>query len=220
MKIFIESCWRCMISRFMDKRGFGTYEMLTVFVVLLIVIVLLLASVFKTNYSEKYDVLEYNAKMFALTAGNLYNEDGTKDVYYLQEIIDRKLSSEIKNPFQGEKYCNSYTSKVEIKDTKKYVTLECGNYLVYQQNSLKTPYTVYQVGKWSTKKSSDDDQSTEFYNYKQDGKDMFDDDLEKDIFLYEFNKLSGTDYSDVSEIPNQENLSKETRYRFMKKVSE
>ena len=52
-----------MINRM--KRGFGTYEILTVFVLLLIIVVVLLAGVFKTEYKEKYDVMENNARMFS-----------------------------------------------------------------------------------------------------------------------------------------------------------
>ena len=59
-----------MINRM--KRGFGTYEILTVFVMLLIIVVVLLAGVFKTDYTEKYDVMENNARMFSLTVANLY----------------------------------------------------------------------------------------------------------------------------------------------------
>lgn len=82
------------------KRGFGTYEILTVFVMLLIIVVVLLAGVFKTDYKEKYDVMENNARMFSLTVANLYLEDGTQDVYYLQTIMDKRLLSNIKNPLK------------------------------------------------------------------------------------------------------------------------
>ena len=151
-----------MISRM--KKGFGSYEVLTVCVMLLIIVVVALAYVFKTNYKEKYDVMEYNARMFSLTVSNLYMQEGTQNVYYLQEVIDQRLSSDIKNPFQGDKYCDPLSSKVEIVDDKKLVTLECGNYMVYQQDSLKSPYTIYQVGTWSTNKKDENNQTSVFYN--------------------------------------------------------
>lgn len=201
------------------KRGFGTYEVLTVFVMLLIIVVVLLARVFKTDYKEKYDVMENNARMFALTVNNLYLEEGTRDVYYLQMIMDKKLFSNIKNPFKGEKYCDAYTSKVEIVDNKKYVTLECGNYLIYQQNSLDKPYTIYQVGSWSSKKPKGKVQEEVFYNYQKDGKDVFSNSLEEEMFLYEFNKINGTSYEKVQEIKTSYQVSKETKYRYMKKVN-
>lgn len=207
-----------MISRM--KKGFGSYEVLTVCVMLLIIVVVALAYVFKTNYKEKYDVMEYNAKMFSLTVSNLYMQDGTQSVYYLQEIIDEKLSSNIKNPFQGDKYCDPFSSKVEIVDGKKFVTLECGNYLVYQQDSLKSPYTIYQVGAWSTKKKADDNQTVVFYNYLEDGESLFEENLEEAIFLYEYNKETGTSYTSIADIPNQDNIVKTTRYRHMEKVSD
>ena len=76
-----------MISKM--KKGFGSYEVLTVCVMLLIIVVVALAYVFKTNYKEKYDVMEYNARMFSLTVSNLYMQEGTQNVYYLQEVIDQ-----------------------------------------------------------------------------------------------------------------------------------
>ena len=69
------------------KKGFGTYEMLTVCVMLLIIFVVLLAYVFRTDYKEKYKVMQYNAKMFALSTVNLYLEDSETDTYYLQMLI-------------------------------------------------------------------------------------------------------------------------------------
>ena len=206
------------------KKGFGTYEMLTVCVMLLIIVAVSLAYVFKTDYKEKYDVMRYNARMFSLTANNFYMDGDYMDgknsaTYYLKMLLDQKLTSEIKNPFQGNKYCNPFTSKVEIKDNKKYVTLECGNYLIYYQDSSVTPYTIYQIGSWSSHKSSNDNQIVTFYNYKQDDKDMFDEDLEYDMFLYEYNKKMNTSYSKIEDLPNQDAIEKITLYRYLKKVN-
>ena len=206
-----------MINRM--KRGFGTYEILTVFVMLLIIVVVLLAGVFKTDYKEKYAVMENNARMFSLTVANLYLEDGTQDVYYLQTIMDKRLLSNIKNPFKGDKYCDAFTSKVQIIDNKKYVTLECGNYLIYQQDSLDKPYSIYQVGSWSSKKPEGKVQETTFYNYQKNNKNGFSEGLEEDIFLYEFNKLNGTNYETIKDVPEKYHISKETMYRYMKKVN-
>ncbi len=206
-----------MINR--RKRGFGTYEVLTVFVLLLIIVVVLLANVFKTDYKEKYDVMANNARMFALTVNNLYLEDGVEDVYYLQMIMDKRLLSNVKNPFKGGKYCNPYTSKVDIINHKKYVTLECGNYLIYQQDSLDASYAIYQVGSWSSKKPSGTVQEEIVYNYQKNGKDVFSENLEEDIFLYEFNKINGTNYQKVAEIKKDYSVSKDKRYRYMKKVN-
>lgn len=202
-----------------NNRGFGTYEMLTVFVMMLIIVVVMLARVFKTDYKEKYSVMENNARMFALTANNLYLDEGIRNVYYLQMVMDKKLLSNIKNPFKGEKYCDTYTSKVEIASNKKFVTLECGNYLIYQQDSLDKNYSIYQVGAWSSKKPEGQLQEEVFYNYQKDEKDVFPDGLEEEIFLYEFNKANGTSYGDVQEIGASYQISNETKYRYMKKVN-
>lgn len=200
--------------------GFATYEVLTVFVMLLIIMVVLLARVFKTDYQEKYDIMSNNARMFSLAVSNLYIEDVIQDSYYLEMIIDKKLFSNIKNPFKGEKYCNPYQSKVVIKNNKKYVTLECGNYLIFEQDSLEKSYTIYQVGNWSSKKVAGNVQKSVFYNYPNGNENVFSENLEEDIFLYEFNKLNKTDYKHVQEIPEKYQVFKETKYRYLKKVSE
>lgn len=200
-----------------NNRGFGTYEILTVFVMILIIVAILLARVFNTDYKEKYDLMENNARMFALTAANLNAVDGNYSVYYLQMAIDQKLFSNMKNPFKGSKYCNPYASKVSVSSNKKYVTLECGNYLIYEQDSLEKPYVIYQVGKWTSSEIKGERQEAILYNYKEDG---FPENLEEDIFLYEFNKLKGTSFQRISEIPAEYQITKETKYRYMKKVND
>lgn len=208
-----------MISK--RKKGFGAYEMLTICVMLLIIIVVALAYVFKTDYTEKYKVMRYNAKMLGLSVSNLYLEDDSKKLYYLQELIDSKLYSDVKNPFQGDKFCDTYLSKVEIKDNdKKFVTLECGNYLIYNQNTIDEEYDIYQASEWSSKKHKNDNQETVFYNYQVDGQDVFEEWLEKDIFLYEYNKKNGTEYFDITEIPEDVSIQEKTMYRYIKKVSD
>lgn len=208
-----------MISK--RKKGFGAYEMLTICVMLLIIIVVALAYVFKTDYTEKYKVMRYNAKMLGLSVSNLYLEDDSKKLYYLQELIDSKLYSDVKNPFQGDKFCDTYLSKVEIKDNdKKFVTLECGNYLIYNQNTIDEEYDIYQASEWSSKKHKNDNQETVFYNYQVDGQDVFEEWLEKDIFLYEYNKKNGTEYLDITEIPEDVSIQEKTMYRYIKKVSD
>ena len=202
------------------NNGFGAYEMLTVCVMLLIIVVVALAYVFKTDYKEKYKVIRYNAKMFGLSVSNLSFADESKNVYYLQELVDSKLYSNVKNPFQGDKFCDNYLSKVEIQENKKFVTLECGNYLVYNQDVADKRYAVYQKTEWSSKKHKNDNQETVFYNYQIDGKDVFDRWLEKDIFLYEYNKKNGTDYLDISEVSGEASVQEKTMYRYVKKVSD
>ena len=195
--------------------------MLTICVMLLIIIVVALAYVFKTDYTEKYKVMRYNAKMLGLSVSNLYLEDDSKKLYYLQELIDSKLYSDVKNPFQGDKFCDTYLFKVEIKDNdKKFVTLECGNYLIYNQNTIDEEYDIYQASEWSSKKHKNDNQETVFYNYQVDGQDVFEECLEKDIFLYEYNKKNGTEYFDITEIPEDVSIQEKTMYRYIKKVSD
>lgn len=200
------------------KNGFGAYEMLTVCVMVLIIMVVLLAYVFKTDYNEKYKVMQYNARMFGLSVTNFSLTNEMQDVYYLQEMIDKKIYSEIKNPFQGEKYCNSEESKVEIRDNKKYVTLKCGNYLIYKEDFLHKSYKIYQVSEWGTRKRGKEDQTATFYNYIVDGKKQFSNYFEKDYFLYRYNLEKGGAYSKLTEIPKDVKIEKKTMYRQIKVV--
>lgn len=207
-----------MINKF--KRGFGTYEMLTVFVVILIIVVICLSFVFKSDYKEKYAVMEYNARMFALSANNLSIETGSYGPFYLQELIDQRLSSSIKNPFKGDKYCDSLLSKVVIKKQKKYVTLQCGNYLIYNQDTLDKDFTIYQVGSWKKGNSDDDNvQVEDFYNLVEDGKNLFDEDLEEGAFLYSYNMKKGTTYDSINDLPEKNKLVHEVRHRYLEKVN-
>lgn len=207
-----------MINKF--KRGFGTYEMLTVFVVILIIVVICLSFVFKSDYKEKYAVMEYNARMFALSANNLSIETGSHGPFYLQELIDQRLSSSIKNPFKGSKYCDSLLSKVVIKKQKKYVTLQCGNYLIYNQDTLDKEFTIYQVGSWKKGNSDDENvQVEDFYNLVEDGKNLFDEDLEEGAFLYSYNMKKGTTYDSINDIPEKNKLVHEVRHRYLEKVN-
>ena len=95
--------------------------------------------------------------------------------------------------------------------------MECGNYLIYEQDSLEKPYVIYQVGKWTSSEIKGERQEAILYNYKEDG---FPENLEEDIFLYEFNKLKGTRFQRISEIPAEYQITKETKYRYMKKVND
>ena len=68
--------------------------------------------------------------------------------------------------------------------------------------------------------SGSTNQIVDFYNYKKDGKDLFDEDLELGMFLYKYNFEMGTDYQKIDEIPDQENIVKTTRYRHLKEVTD
>lgn len=196
-----------------SKKGFGAYEMLTLCVIFFIIIVVVLANVFKTDYSEKYRVLQYNARMFGLSVANYSLTNDTKDIYYLQELMDQRIYSKIKNPFQGEKYCDSMVSKVEIQRDKKYVTLQCGNYLIAKEDFLLKKYKIYQVTEWSVHKKSQDNESRKFYNYVKDNEEVFSTYMEQDYFLYEYNKQNGTSYSSIKEMDKDVIIKEKKMYR-------
>ena len=173
-----------------------------------------MAIVFGNRYRSVYDDVDHGLSDAEKLFFNAV--DGNYSVYKLQMAIDQKLLSNMKNPFKGSKYCNPYASKVSVSSNKKYVTLECGNYLIYEQDSLEKPYVIYQVGKWTSSEIKGERQEAILYNYKEDG---FPENLEEDIFLYEFNTLKGTSFQRVSEIPAEYQITKETKYRYIKNVN-
>ena len=142
-----------MINKKREKRefGFSATEFLTVMAIATVLLAILLSLALDMVQKEKYRVMKYDATLFGYNAFSWISDSGTKKVY-LQELIDNKMFVAIKNPFSGEKYCDSYQSFIEFEDDKKYVTLRCGNYLIDHQDMLEETIPIYQVSEWTTKK--------------------------------------------------------------------
>ncbi len=195
-----------------NNKGFGSREILTVSTVCLILASVLLVIAIQTSTSEKYKVMEYNARMFGLSA-TTYQMENSNDVVYMMELLDNGLFSRVKNPFGGERYCSFLESKVEYEDEKKYVTLQCGNYLIDHQYIAEDKYQIYKVGKWSEKKPNGSSQQIISYNYKDGHKNGLDGVYDEAIFLYTFNKKMGRDYETIDDIPKKYQVYKKTLYR-------
>jgi hypothetical protein len=191
----MENYWRCM----MNKKGIGAWELLTIAVMCFIIAAFILTLTLKNAKKEQFKVMTYNAKLFGQSAINL--EDGENKVYLVQ-LVDNGLSAKVKNPFEGEKYCDMYNSKVEIANNTKYVTLKCGDYYIYHHDINDDKYTIYKSNGWQDKKISNNDLRMMGYNYVLNNKEAFNEYYEKEAFLYAFNKSNNTNYEDLNQIPN------------------
>ncbi len=194
-----------------NNKGFGSREILTVSVVCFILAAILLVLAIRSSNSEKYRVMEYNARVFGLSA-TTYQMESSNNVVYMAELLENGLFSEVKNPFGGDKYCDAFESKVEYQDEKKYVTLQCGSYLIEHQLISSSEYQIYKVSKWSLK-NEDGMQKRLFYNYKVNGKDVFDQDYNEEMFLYVFNNKMNTEYAKIDDIPAKYHVYSKTLYR-------
>ena len=195
-----------------NNKGFGSREILTMSVVCLILAACLLAFSVRNSNQEKYKVLEYNARLFAINA-TTYQMENNNNAVYMIELLDNELFARVKNPFGGEDYCDILESKVEYQDDKKYVTLRCGEYLIDHQHIAAEKYEIYKVGAWMEEKPEGEVEEITAYNYKMNNKDGFDIVYNDTMFLYAFNKLMGQNYQNISDIPSDYQVYSKTLYR-------
>ena len=195
-----------------NNKGFGSREILTVSTVCLILAAILLVVAIKSSYGEKYKVMQYNARVFGLSA-TTYQMENSRDSVYMVELLDHGLFSQVKNPFGGVKYCDPVESRVEYEDEKKYVTLQCGKYLIDHAYIADVEYPIYKVGDWTEEKQNTKLQQMTAYNYKDGSKDGFDRIYNEDMFLYAFNKKMNQNYEHVNDIPEKYHVYKKTLYR-------
>lgn len=205
-----------MISN-INKRGFGTYEVLTVSVMCLIIMVVILSVTFKSNDHEKYKVMISNARTFGSSI-NSFDEGFSKShEYSLRELVDKGMISKLKNPFVGDKYCDMYESRIAIVNDKKYVTLRCGEYIIFNQYIGDHEFKVYKISAWSNEQHSAKDISKIGYNYTVNGKKIYDEYYSENSFIYMYNLTNNTKYKTISEM-NDVGLDKKILYATLKLV--
>lgn len=202
----------------MNEKGSSGYEFLVVSVVCLILSAIILFIAIKSGDAEKMQVFRYHANRVALSSISLEYQN-SQDTIYLEDMIDQGLISPLKNPFGGEKWCDIEESKVEFIDGKRCVTLQCGNYLIYQQPVGEETYVIYRVDEWSTKKQGNTDEK-KVYNLQIDQKDIFAKYYEEDLFISKVNNQFHTNYQTLEEIKSDYQVHVQTVYRKRTKVSE
>ena len=202
------------------EKGFSAAELLGVALVVLIVAAIFLVIALQTGYDEKYKTFQSSATQFGVNATGFQFQD-TKDEIFLKELIDKEAISPIQNPFNNPKFCDTANSKVRFDSNgvDKYVTLKCGDYLIYEQSVSDKKFTIYKTSEWRENKKHDDDEEKVLYNYKKDGKDGFDEFYEANMFLYALNEENGTSYWDVSVVPEEYGVYSKKFYRTKTKLA-
>ena len=194
-----------------NNKGFGKYEILTIMVLLLIVFCILSINMFGGVSKQKLETMKKSAISFTSSVTtNIATFHFTEKVY-LQEVIDEKLISPIKSPVGGGK-CSGADSFVELVDGQPYVTLNCNNVLIENENFSGNNINAYKVSKWMDTKKKDNMEERVLYNCESNGKEIFDRYYEELYFVYEINKKYDTDYYFASNVKDCKVVSK-TFYR-------
>ena len=201
------------MKRSVNNKGWGSYEFLTVVVVCLILTIILLFVVFRLIDDEKFQVFKYNAITIGINAID-YQINSDFDTVYLYELVDDGYVTKMKNAFSGDKYCDLYESKVEFTDNAKKVTLRCGEYLIYEQDVADEDYDIYKITDWSSKEMKGDniDENT-VYNIIVDGKEIFNEYYEEELFIKQVMAKYGKEYSSLNKIKKAYDVKEEEVYR-------
>lgn len=185
--------------------GFGKFELLTVLVLLIILIAYLMYSMLGDgNIDKKIEKMRDEAIQFNKAVYTNMDSFHNERVVYLEEVIEQGFFDSIKSPFSSNK-CDVSESKVEtVSQNERYVTLKCDDYLIKRQRSSDlSNVTIYQVGKWSTKKNGEDDEEKILYNCEKDGKEGFDDYYEEGYFLLQLSKEYSNYFYDITDVSDQ-----------------
>ncbi len=202
----------------MNNKGNTSYEILTVSVTCLILAAVLLVAILRNVSNQKFQMFQYNSKIFALNAVTLTNFDTNRTVY-LYEMIDQNLIEPIKNPFSGEDYyCDIYESKVQILTDDKKVTLKCGEFLIDNQSVHANEFQIYRVSDWKEKATTDHDEIRNVYNIEIGDEIYFDTYYEKDLFLIKVNNLLNSNYSSIEEVMENYDILSKQEYRTKSKI--
>ena len=199
-----------------NNKGFGKFEVLTVFVLVIAIFAFLMHSVLGGANGQKVSTMKDSAISFSkIVTTNIASFHNTENVY-LQEAIDEGLIGEIKSPV-GRGNCSSSESIVQLIDGIPYVTLLCNNLLIEKTNFTgKNDVNVYKVSKWYEEKKEDSEKKV-LFNCEENGKLVFPDYYEELYFIYEINKKYNTDYYYSNGVKECKVVSK-TFYRTKKEI--
>lgn len=176
-------------------------EILTVMLLIISALAFLMYTVVNNGMKSKYTSLKNNAILFSnAVSTNLYNFSNER-IVFLDEVINENYLSKIKSPFSSG-FCDATRSYVQFDDNgRKYVTLTCDNYMLYNFDVQSNEMIVYKISDWKTKKDKNSEQQ-KMYNCidSSTSSNVYDDYYEKNFFLYKINSDNGTHYFDVKEI--------------------
>lgn len=192
-----------------NRKGFSKIEVITVLGVLAVLIALGVKLV--VDNSKNYGAFKNLANNFAKDVAKYKDRYPKADnTYYLNELIEKGYSEELKNPINTTETCDKYDSYVEIPETNnKKVTLNCGNYLV--EGTQDSAYKVYEVTPWSETKQETDNDSNVLFNYKVGDQVMLGEYVSQKAFIGLYYSKTGAiihNPYDLDKDPNVELLTK------------
>ena len=199
-----------------NNKGFGTKEILAVFVFLLGLTAFLMTYILGGASKQKINTFKQDALKFSQDITMNISSFSKVEIVYLQEAIDEEVSKKIKNPL-GSGYCDPTLSKVEFREGKSYTTLQCGKYLIDDADiTYLEKLPVYEVSEWSEKKPKLEEgeklEERVFYNCHEGNKDTFDSYYEEFYLVYRFKK-------DIDQnIRSLSNITKNTAYEVKEKT--
>lgn len=199
-----------------NKKGSAINELLIVLVLCLILSVILLCLILKRVKEEQFRTLKNDLDIF-INSSTLYNIENDTNIISLKELVDEKIISQIKDPFNKSTTCDLYESRIERNDNEVISTLKCGDYLITKNEANKN--IIYKVDDWNEKNNSNSNVKIG-YNYIKNEKLVFDDYYEDYMFLYLFNKHNNTSYQSISNIPQNYNIINQVFYRKLTKIKE
>ena len=205
------------------SKGFGVFKLYPLIPIIIVAAFAILVITFRPSYNERYKIFRSNARTFALTIGRSDLYIGNTPVSLL-ELIDSGHLGHIKNPFIGDAHCNIADSFVQMRSSSIYVTLRCGNYLIYNQDVSEISYHIYRiVVDWQEERPRGDrayiDQLMMF-NYQVDNHLVYERFYPEEVFLYKFNRRNNTEYTNINEIPNEFNIIERRFFRLRRPVGQ
>ena len=81
-----------------NNRGLIANELITVIVVVLVLLSIIAIIIYQSSNGEKFHIMKYNASTFATSIANYNLGDNNNGTFYLKELINEGVHTEIKSP--------------------------------------------------------------------------------------------------------------------------
>ena len=195
----------------MNNKGFGKFESLTIFVVIIMLLAGGLYLILNMTDKTKYEAMNNNSIAFVKSLSGSDVAFLTYRSYYLQQAVDEGIIKNINSPF-SKGNCDNYESRVDLDEDKYYVTLKCGDYLIKNKESSMKEFKVYKVGEWSDARTNKDDDTRTIYSCADCGVDGY---YEEPVFVYLYNKNNNTSYNYLDDVKKKVEVTSKEQFRTM-----
>ncbi len=197
-----------------NNKGIGKFEVLTMMVIGMVVVVLVLWYFIGVAGRERFTTMKKNVFTFKQAVIGNMDEFNTYNVAYLGEAVTGGFISAIKSPFSANN-CSLSESKVVVENNKARVTLRCDNYLV-DNSDASLDYedvVIYKISNWSLKKPKGEFEEKVLYNCLDGGKEKYDEYVEELYLVALVNNDYGSEHHSASTIQNECKVVSKTFYR-------